>query len=209
MKRVSTAIMLVGVVMLILALGSDVAVDGMGGRRIINSGLMHDRLVNVILSVALILGGLLLKMFGERLSVPYLEAIDLLPKSEYFARWATAILSSACVWVLVLMYLWPTTLVAAALLGVMAWCSFLPKATYTVLKRVWSGTLVLALGMTVWHAIALSVPWINSMTLMLISKGVHLVGTGRLLPLFSVLLLAPLLVSIGGLALTALKVRVK
>ena len=29
MKRVSTAIMLVGIVMLILALGSDVAVDGM------------------------------------------------------------------------------------------------------------------------------------------------------------------------------------
>lgn len=199
MKRISTAIMLAGIVMLILALGSDVAVDGMGGRRITNNGLMHDRLVKVILSVTLILGGLLLKLFGDKLSGPYLQAIDQLPASEYFARWATAILSS----------LWPTTLVATALLGVMTWCSFLPKATYTVLKRVWSGTLVLALGMTVWHAIALSVPWINSMTLMLISKGVHLVGTGRLLPLFSVLLLAPLLVSIGGLALAALKVRVK
>lgn len=207
MKRISTAIMLVGIVMLILALGSDVAVDGMGGRRITNNGLMHDRLVNIILSVALILGGLLLKMFGERLSVPYLEVIDLLPKSEYFARWATAILCAACVWVLVLMYLWPTTLVAAALLGVMAWCSFLPTATYTVLKRVWSGTLVLALGMTAWHAIALSVPWINSMTLMLISKGVLLAGTGRLLPLFAVMAGAPLLVSIGGFTVAALKAK--
>lgn len=207
MKRISTAIMLVGVAMLILALGSDVAVDGMGGRRIINSGLMHDRLVNIILNVTLILGGLLLKLFGERLSGPYLQAIDQLPASEYFARWATAILSSACVWVLVLMYLWPTTLVAVALFGVMAWCSFLPKATYTVLKRVWSGTLMLALGMAAWHAIALSVPWINVMTLMLISKGVPLVGTGRLLPLFSVMAGVPLLVSIGGFVFTKLKVK--
>mgnify|MGYP000911705446 CR=1 FL=1 len=68
MKRISTAIMLVGIAMLILALGSDVAVDGMGGRRITNNGLMHDRLVNIILSVTLILGGLLLKLFGEKLS---------------------------------------------------------------------------------------------------------------------------------------------
>lgn len=207
MKRVSTAIMLVGVVMLILALGSDVAVDGMGGRRITNNGLMHDRLVNIILSVTLILGGLLLKLFGEKLSGPYLQAIDQLPTSEYFARWVTAILSSACVWVLVLMYLWPTTLMAAVLLGVVAWCSFLPKATYTVLKRVWSGTLVLALGMATWHAIALSVPWINAMTLMLISKGVPLVGTGRLLPLFSVMAGVPLMVSIGGFVFTTLKMK--
>lgn len=207
MKRISTAIMLVGIVMLILALGSDVAVDGMGGRRITNNGLMHDRLVNIILSVTLILGGLLLKLFGEKLSGPYLQAIDQLPTSEYFARWVTAILSSACVWVLVLMYLWPTTLVAAALLGVMAWCSFLPRATYTVLKRVWVGTLVLALGMATWHAIALSVPWINAMTLMLISKGVPLVGTGRLLPLFTVMAGVPLLVSIGGFVFTTLKMK--
>lgn len=207
MKRVSTAIMLVGIVMLILALGSDVAVDGMGGRRITNNGLIHDRLVNIILSVTLILGGLLLKLFGEKLSGPYLQAIDQLPASEYFARWTTAILSSACVWVLVLMYLWPTTLVAAVLLGVGAWCSFLPKATYTVLKQVWSGTLVLALGMATWHAIALSVPWINAMTLMLISKGVPLVGTGRLLPLFAVMAGVPLLVSIGGFVFTTLKVK--
>ncbi|MFG0787836.1 hypothetical protein [Delftia tsuruhatensis] len=199
--------MLVGIVMLILALGSDVAVDGMGGRRITNNGLMHDRLVNIILSVTLILGGLLLKLFGEKLSGPYLQAIDQLPTSEYFARWVTAILSSACVWVLVLMYLWPTTLVAAALLGVMAWCSFLPRATYTVLKRVWVGTLVLALGMATWHAIALSVPWINAMTLMLISKGVPLVGTGRLLPLFTVMAGVPLLVSIGGFVFTTLKMK--
>lgn len=205
MKRVSTAIMLVGIAMLILALGSDVAVDGMGGRRITNNGLMHDRLVNIILSVTPILGGLLLKLFGERLSGAYLQAIDQLPASEYFARWGTAMLSSACVWVLVLMYLWPTTLVTAALLGVMAWCSFLPRATYTVLKRVWSGTLVLALGMATWHAIALSVPWINVMTLMLISKGVPLIGTGRLLPLFAVMAGVPLLVSIGGFVFTSLR----
>lgn len=121
MKRTSTAMMLVGIVMLILALGSDVAVDGMGGRRITNNGLMHDRLVNIILSVTLILGGLLLKLFGEKLSGPYLQAIDQLPTSEYFARWVTAILSSACVWVLLLMYLWPKTSVAVALLAAMAW----------------------------------------------------------------------------------------
>jgi hypothetical protein len=207
MKRVSTAIMLVGIVMLILALGSDVAVDGMGGRRINNNGLMHDRLVNIILSVTLILGGLLLKLFGERLSGPYLQAIDQLPKSENCARCATAILSSVCVWMLVLMYIWPTTLAAVTLLGVMAWCSFLPMATYTVLKRVWAGTLVLAVGMAIWHAIALSIPWINVLTLKLISESVHLVGTGRLLPLFSVMVGIPLLVSIGGFTSTALKDR--
>jgi hypothetical protein len=199
--------MLVGVVMLILALGSDVAVDGMGGRRITNNGLMHDRLVNIILSVTLILGGLLLKLFGERLSGPYLQAIDQLPKSESFARCATAMLSSACIWVLLLKYLWPTTLVAVTLLGVMAWCSFLPKATYTVLKWVWAGTLLLAVGMTTWHAVALFIPWINILTLKLISESVPLVGTGRLFPLFSVMVGVPLLVSIGGFTFTAFKAR--
>lgn len=207
MKRVSTAIMLVGIVMLILALGSDVAVDGMGGRLITNNGLMHDRLVNIILSVTLILGGLLLKLFGGRLAGPYLQAIDQLPKSENFARCATAMLSSACVWVLVLMYLWPTNLVAAVLLGVMAWCSFLPMATYKVLKWVWGGTLVLALGMATWHAVALSIPWINVLTLKLISKSVPLIGTGRLFPLFAVMVGVPLLVSIGGLAFSTVKVK--
>lgn len=207
MKRFSTAIMLVGAVMLILALGSDVAVDGMGGRRITNSGLMHDRLVNIILSVTLILGGLLLKLFGERLSGPYLQAIDQLPKSETFARCATAMLSSACVWVLVLMYLWPTTLAATTLLCAMAWCSFLPMATYAVLKRVWGGTLVLAVGMATWHAIALSIPWINVLTLNLISEGVDLIGTGHLFPLFSVMIGIPLVVSITGFSLATLKVK--
>ena len=205
MKRVSTAIMLVGIVMLILALGSDVAVDGMGGRRITNNGLMHDRLVNIILSVTLILGGLLLKLFGEKLSGPYLQAIDQLPASEYFARWATAILSSACVWVLLLMYLWPKTSVAAALLAAMALCSFLPQATYTVLKRVWIGTLLLAVGMATWHLIALFSTGVNALTLGLISEGVSLIGTGRLLPLFAVMLGVPLLVSIGGVTFSALK----
>ncbi|CAB5723372.1 Uncharacterised protein [Delftia tsuruhatensis] len=205
MKRVSTAIMLVGIVMLILALGSDVAVDGMGGRRITNNGLMHDRLVNIILGVTLILGGLLLKLFGEKLSGPYLQAIDQLPASEYFARWATAILSSACVWVLLLMYLWPTTSVAAALFAAMAWCSFLPPATYKVLKRVWMGTLLLAVGMAAWHLIALFSTGVNALTLGLISEGVSLIGTGRLLPLFAVMLGVPLLVSIGGVTLSAIK----
>lgn len=171
MKKISTAIMLVGIVMLILALGSDVAVDGMGGRRIMNNGLMHDRLVNIILSVTLILAGLLLKLFGEKLSGPYLQAIDQLPASEYFARCATAILSSACVWVLLLMYLWPKTSVAAALLAAMAWYSFLPQATYTVLKRVWIGTLLLAVGMATWHLIALFSTGVNALTLGLISEG--------------------------------------
>lgn len=207
MKRVSTAIMLVGIVMLILALGSDVAVDGMGGRRITNNGLMHDRLVNIILSVTLILGGLLLKLFGEKLSGPYLQAIDQLPASEYFARWATAILSSACVWVLLLMYLWPKTSVAAALLAAMAWCSFLPQATYKVLKRVWIGTLLLAVGMATWHLIALFSTGVNALTLGLISEGVSLIGTGRLLPLFSVMLGVPFLVSVVGLAFTTLKMK--
>lgn len=205
MKRISTAIMLVGIVMLILALGSDVAVDGMGGRRITNNGLMHDRLVNIILSVTLILGGLLLKLFGEKLSGPYLQAIDQLPASEYFARWATAILSSACVWVLLLMYLWPKTSVAAALFAAMAWCSFLPQATYKVAKRVWIGTLFLAVGMATWHLIALFSTGVNALTLGLISEGVSLIGTGRLLPLFAVMLGVPLLVSIGGVTFSALK----
>lgn len=207
MKRVSTAIMLVGVVMLILALGSDVAVDGMGGRRIINSGLVHDRLVNIILSVALILGGLLLKMFGDRLSVSYLEAIDLLPKSEYSARWATAILSAVCVWMLVVMYFWPTTMVAVGLLAVIAWITFLPQATYTVLRRVWSATLILAVGMATWHTVALVRPWLNDLTFRMIEEGVPLVGTGRLWPLFFVMVGGPLVVSIGGFAFAMFKAK--
>ena len=207
MKRVSTAIMLVGIVMLILALGSDVAVDGMGGRRITNYGLMHDRLVNIILSVTLILGGLLLKMFGERLSGPYLQAIDRLPRGEYFARWATAMLASACVWMLVVMYIWPTTMVGIALLAVVAWCSFLPQATYAVLKRVWSVALVLAVGMAIWHVVAVFMPWINVLTLRLIDDGVSLVGTGHLLPLFAVMIGVPLLVSIVGFTFATLKAK--
>lgn len=207
MKRVSTVIMLVGLVMLILALGSDVAVDGMGGRRITNSGLMHDRLVNIILSVALILSGLLLKLFGERLSGPYLQAIDQLPKSEYFARCITAVLSSACAWMLIVMYLWPTTMAAVALLALIAWCAFLPQATYTVLKRIWIGTLVLAVGMAVWHAVALFIPWVNVLTLRLISEGVSWVGSGRLLPLFAMMLGIPLLVSVIGFTASALKAK--
>ena len=207
MKRISTAIIFVGIAMLIFALSSDVALDGMGGRRITNYGLMHDRLVNTILSVTMILGGLLLKMFGGPLSGPHLQGIDQLPKSEYIARWATTILVSACVWTLVVMYLWPTTLVAVTLLAVIAWCSFLPHATYTVLKRVWLGALLLALVMVIWHGIALAKPWFNDLTYRLIDKGVILLGTGDLPPLFAALLGGPLLIAIAGFTVSMRKAR--
>ena len=207
MKRVSTVIMLAGIVMLLLALGSDVAVDGMGGRRITNNGLMHDRLVNIILSVALILGGLLLKMLGGNLSGPYLQAIDQLPKAEYFARWATAILACACVWVLVVMYLWPTKIAGVLLLGAIGWATFLPQATHTAIGRVWLAVVLLASGVLAWHVIAITTSWINYLTVSLFSDGVALVGSGSVMVVLSVLVLAPLALSIAGFTVARRKAR--
>ncbi|KAB2905968.1 MAG: hypothetical protein F9K35_01430 [Burkholderiaceae bacterium] len=210
MKRVSTAIMLVGIVMLVLALGSDVAVDGMGGRRITNVGLMHDRLVNTILSVSVILGGLLLKVFGKNLGADgegYLQAIDRLPRSEYGARLLTTVLASACVWVLVLMYLWPTTIAGALLMGAIGWFTFLPQATYAVIGRVWLATLLLAGAVLAWHVVAIATSWINFLTLGLFSDGVVLVGSGSVTVVLAALVLAPLALSIAGFTVARRKAK--
>lgn len=207
MKRVSTAIMFIGIAMLIWALGNDVSVEGMRGSRVINSGLMHDRLVNIILSLAVALCGLLLKIFGAHLNTGYWHAIDQLPRAEYFARIVTILAASACVWVLVPMILWPSTLVGILILTAIGWCAFLPKPSYMVLKWIWLTVLLLAVGLLAFHVISIQTNWVNMLTYFLIDKGVGIVGTGKLNPILAVLVGVPMLVSMAGYAITTIKSR--
>ena len=199
MKRISTAMILIGLVMLVIALNSDVAVDGYGRQRVANLGLMHDQLINTILSISLILGGLLMKIFGKHMGeAGYLHFIDQLPKDEFLARLITAVLSSACVWILLVMYLWPTMKAGMLLLAIAAYCSFLPKATYTVIKRVWLVAMLFATAILVIHLIAFVDPWMSFLTLRLFSDGVELLDSADIELVVGTLVVTPWLLSIAG-----------
>lgn len=210
MKRLATAVMLIGLAMLIHALSSDIAVDGLGGRRIANVGLMHDRMVNTILGGVVILGGLLVRIFGGNLAGSeggYVKAIDQLPAAEFWIRLITTILAAACVWLLVMMYLWPTTLAMTVVVGAIGWYTFQPQTTYGLIKKVWFAVLLLALILTAWHVIAMVTQWINFLTLGLFSQGVSLVESGNILVVFAILVLGPLALSAGAFVFAARKAK--
>ena len=197
MKRISTAMMLIGFVMLIIALNSDVAVDGFGRQRITNDGLMHQQLINTILSISLMLGGLLIKLLGKNVSEDgLLQLVDQLPMNEFVARGATALLASACLWILVVMYFWSTKAAGTLLVGAFVLASFLPQATYMVMKRVWLVVLAVATVVLILHAIAIPTAWINRLTIGLFSEGVYLLDNSRTSVLVGTLVVVPWLVSI-------------
>ncbi len=210
MKRLAIAVMLIGVAVLIYALSSDIAVDGIGGRRIANVGLMHDRMVNIVLSGFVILGGLLLRIFGANMAASdggYVKAIDDLPIAEFRDRLITTILAAACAWLLLVMYVWPTTLAMFIVAGAIGWYTFQPQATYSLIKKVWLAVMLLALILAVWHAVAILTQWINFLTLALISEGVELVGSGNFWVVFASLVLGPLVLSAGAFVFAVRKAK--
>lgn len=208
MKRISTAMILIGLVMLVIALNSDVAVDSYGRQRVANLGLMHDQLINTILSIALALGGMLMKIFGKHLGESeYLQFIDQLPMGEFVARLVTASLAAACVWILVVMYFWSTMTAGIFLLGAFACASFLQQATYPVIKKVWLGVMLLATGTLLWHGLAITTSWINRLTVGLFSDGVYLIDSGRMVVVVGTLVVAPWLLSIVGFVFAMVKAK--
>lgn len=210
MKRISTALMLLGIFLLIQALGSDIAVDGLGGRRIANVGLMHDRLVMMILSGFVFFGGLLLRVFGTSLasaSGSFLLEVDDLPKNEYWLRLATSVLVSGCVWLLLLMQFWSSNLAFVLLLAAVGWFAFSQKDTYAGLKRVWLATLILATVIMAFHVFVFGVGWINPLTLSLIGAGVRIVGSPNPITILLVLVGGPLAVSIGAFLYMSAQVK--
>ncbi len=208
MKRISTAMILIGLMMLIIALNSDVAVDTYGRKRVSNMGLMHEQLINTILSISLMMGGLLIKIFGKHMGdVGYLQFIDQLPKGELLARLMTAVLATACGWILVVMYFWPTMTAGVLLFAGFTYACFLPQATYPVIKKVWLGVMLLATGTLIWHGIAITTAWINRLTIGLFSDGVYLIDSGRMVVVVGTLGVAPWLLSIVGFVFATVKAK--
>lgn len=199
MKRFSSAMMFVGLVIVIIALSSDVAVEGYRGQRINNSGLMHSQLIATILGVAVLFAGLLIKIFGRNMNEGgYFQSVDELPSAEYWVRWITVVLAAACVWVLLVMYLWPSLLAAILLICALAGYIFMPQATYTLIKRVWMALMLMATAIFIFHLYAVIANWINYLTMRLFSDGVFLINNGRIPVVLGVLVVLPLMVSIAG-----------
>jgi hypothetical protein len=193
--------MLLGLVVLIQALNSDIAVTVYGGREVTNVGLMHDRLVMMILSGFIFFGGLLLRMFGDSLGADgsgYLLAIDKLSRKDYWLRITSAILVSGCVWVVLIMYCWFSILSYGLLLAAVSWVVFQPNGTYSQLRRVWLATLVLAAALAAFHVFSFAADWITYLTKVVYLFGVDILRNTKPAIVLGVMSGGPLALSVVG-----------
>lgn len=212
MKRISTALMFLGLVVLIQALTRDIGVTVYGGRQVANVGLMHDRLIMMILSGFIFFGGLVLRLFGASLASTgggFLLAIDELPTTDYWLRITSALLVSGCVWLLLVMHFWSSTLAFALLLAAVGWFTFQPNDTYLQLKRLWLVTLILVAALAAFQVFVFTLDRMNYLTIAIYTVGVDMLGSTNPLFNMSVMIGSPLALSISAFLYMSAQVKVR
>jgi hypothetical protein len=170
MKRLSGLMMLIGIFVVVYSMMGDVSVASYGGERVTNLGLMHDRMINLVLGGFIFICGLLLRMFGEKLIEPesLWDSIENSPRRRFIEVVLLAVISAWIAWSILIVHTLNSSLFLMVIGVGVAVKLFRARDFNLVAKKLAVALAVVSLGMMLFHILSMFGGWANYFTMLFI-----------------------------------------